>query len=162
MKKSILLSRLFVLILLAGIVSSCEEGVTPNVTPTGTLNFYVTDTNQDAVEGATVYLFPFKSVYDAYLADNPDGTDQPTPDLPADQIGITDASGLATFPNFQLEGNSFASGDTWVHRPNSIYFRVQFEDGGNALTNDSDIIKISFDELESGDMIEVDQDVVID
>ena len=153
--RSILRATLFLMLGLF-IVTSCVEPV-GNITPTADLIFIVTDAQDQPVEGAVVYLFPFKSPYEAYLAQNPDGNDQITPSVASEDVAVSDADGRAIFSGKALEGNSFASGTTFIHRPNPIYFRIQatVTEGNdtNYLTNDADIFKISFDELESGDFI---------
>lgn len=159
--------RLFTLSLIFSvlfIVISCEPEVIGNITPTADLIFQVTDDQGNPVADAVVYIFPFKSNYDDYVASNPDGNDQVTPTLSAQNVGVTDGNGEALFANYVLEGNSFASGSTFINRPNPLYVRIQAEGStpGTFITNDSDLFKITFDELESGDFIVEEIPVVLD
>lgn len=155
-------SRLLAMFLLLTVVSSCEEGLNPNITPVANLTFYVTD-GADPVAGAVVYLFPFEGTYTTYLADNPDGNPAITPSISSDNVAVTDANGIAVFENHVLDGNSYASGTTWYHRPNSIYYRVEASLAGSTYaTSDNDGFKISFDELESGSIVNEEIDVVVE
>ncbi len=148
-------------LLFATAVTACEEGLTPNITPVVNLTFFVTD-GTNPVEGAVVYLFPFQSAYNSYLSQNPSGSNQITPSISAENVAVTNASGVATFPTKPLEGSSYASGTTYFHRPNPIYFRVQATRPGPVyLTNDQDEFRISFEELESGDIVNEEVDVLI-
>lgn len=148
-----LLQKLALLIGLALIVSACAESTNPNVTPTVDLTILVTNASASPMEDARVYLFPFQTQYDSYLSDNPTGDASITPTLGADDIGVTNSAGEVTFRSRPLEGNSYASGETWFHRPNSVYIRVESPDGGGVLTNDQGLFKISFDEIEAGERI---------
>lgn len=142
--------RAFQITVLAIIVSACVEEVNPNITPTVDLTILVTNASAEPQEGARVYLFPFESTYDTYIGDNPNGEESITPSLGAENIGITNAQGEVSFPTRPLEGNSYASGNTWFHRPNPIYVRVEAPTGSSTLTNDQGLFKISFDETEAG------------
>lgn len=154
-------SSLSLILLMAVAITACVEDINPNITPVANLSFYVTD-GTNPVQGAVVYLFPFQTTYNTYLADNPEGNDQITPPISSDNVAVTDVNGLATFRNKALDGNSFASGTTWFHRPNPIYFRVEATRSGPVyLTNDDDVFKISFGELESGDVVNEEVDVLI-
>ena len=154
---------LFSTLVLAFVTQACVvDGVNPNITPQAELVFTVTDSNDQPQAGATVYLFPFRSLYEDYLNENPDGDPQIVAVVASKNVGITDSEGNITFPARDLEGNSFASGDSWIHRPNSIYFRIVHEESGKFLNNDKDVFKIEFDEIESGDFIIVETPVVID
>ncbi|MEZ4826866.1 MAG: hypothetical protein R3C61_11385 [Bacteroidia bacterium] len=158
------ISRIFSLslaVVLAVVVTSCEVETVGNQTPTADLIFIVSDDKGQPVEGAIVYIFPYKSSYDDYVAANPGGNDLITPSLPSENVGITSAIGQATFTNFTLEGNSYASGSTYYNRPNPLYFRIQASVGGTNITNDSDLFKITFDELESGTHVVEDIPVVL-
>ena len=159
-----ILRGIILLILGVFVVTSCEETI-GNVTPTADLIFVITDSQGTPVENAVVYLFPFKSPYEAYLVENPDGDDSTTPSIPGSDVAVSGADGKAIFTGKQLEGTSYASGTTFIHEPNPIYFRVQatVNDGGSIfyLTNDNDIFKISFDDLESGESIIEEIPVVI-
>lgn len=151
--KSMKLNRitgLFLTALLTFVVISCEVEPVGNTTPTADLIFIITDSQGQPVEGAIVYIFPFKSGYDSYIASNPDGNDLITPSLPSENVSVSDGTGQATFTNFTLEGNSYASGTTYFNRPNPLYFRIQATKGSSHITNDSDLFKITFDEMESG------------
>ena len=153
---------LFSTLVLAFVTQACVvDGVNPNITPQAELIFTITDNNDQPQVGASVYLFPFRTLYEDYLNENPDGDPLITPTVASENVGTTDSEGKVTFAARDLEGNSFASGDTWIHRPNSIYFRVVHEDSGKFLNNDNDVFKVSFDELESGDFIIVETPVVI-
>lgn len=144
---------------LALFVQSCVEDVNPDITPVANLTFTVTFNGQP-VEGAAVYLFPFQSIYQSYLADNPSGSDQITPNVTADNVAVTNAAGEAFFSNKPLEGTSYASGTTFFHRPNPVYFRIQATRPGPVyLTNDDDVFRISFQELESGSVVDITTDV---
>lgn len=154
--------RLAAIMLLMTVIAGCEEGINPNITPVVNLTFYVTD-GVDPVEGAVVYLFPFEGVFNTYLNENPDGNPTITPSISSDNVAITNASGVATFDSRPLDGNSYASGTTWFHRPNSIYYRVEASlPGPTYVTSDGDGSKISFDELESGSVVFEEIDVVVD
>ncbi|MEM7369495.1 MAG: hypothetical protein AAF587_12910 [Bacteroidota bacterium] len=147
------LRRALHIFVLALIVTACVEETTPNVTPTVDLTILITNSSAEPQEDARVYLFPFESQYQDYLTDNPDADAGITPTLGPDNIGVTNALGEVTFSNRALEGNSYASGTTWFHRPNSIYVRVETSTGTTVLTNDQGLTKISFDEIEAGEHI---------
>ena len=143
---------LFSTLVLALITQACVvDGVNPNITPQAELTFTITDKNDQPQAGATIYLFPFRTLYEDYLKENPDGDPQISAVVASQNVGTTDSEGNLTFPARDLEGNSYASGNTWIHRPNSIYFRVVHENGGKYLNNDNDVFRITFDEIESGD-----------
>lgn len=154
--------RLATITLLMSLIAGCEEGINPNITPVVNLTFYVTD-GADPVEGAVVYLFPFEGTYTTYLSENPDGNPAITPTISSDNVAVTDANGVATFENRPLDGNSYPSGTTWFHRPNSIYYRVEASLPGSVyVTSDNDGSKISFDELESGSIVNEEIDVIVE
>lgn len=154
--------RLAAMALLLSVIAGCEEGINPNITPVVNLTFYVTD-GADPVSGAVVYLFPFEGTYTTYLSDNPEGNPSITPAISSENVAITDANGVATFENRPLDGNSYASGTTWFHRPNSIYYRVEASLPGPVyVTSDNDGSKISFDELESGSVVYEEVDVIVE
>lgn len=141
------------------VVQSCVEDVNPDITPVANLTFTVTASGQP-VEGAVVYLFPFQSIYQSYLTDNPSGSDQITPNVTAENVAVTNAAGQAFFSNKPLDGTSYASGTTFIHRPNPIYFRIQATRPGPVyLTNDDDVFRISFQEIGSGSVVDIDTDV---
>ncbi|MEM7657897.1 MAG: hypothetical protein AAF399_17360 [Bacteroidota bacterium] len=154
MKQTSILShwvhRSLVFVCLAVAAFACETAVNPNITPTVDLTIAVVDDAFQPVEGATVYLFPFRTPYEEYLAENPDGDPNITPSLSAENIGITNALGEVVFPTRPMEGTSYASGETFIHEPNPVYVRVQAP--GN-LTNDQGVNRIAFDDAESGDQI---------
>ncbi len=155
-------SAILAMMLMLAIVTGCEEGLNPDITPVANLTFHVTNGNTP-VEGATIYLFPFKSTYETYLIDNPDGAPQITPPVSSDNVAVTNASGMATFNNFPLEGSSYASGTTFFHNTNPLYFRVEATRPGPVyLTNDNDVFRLSFGELESGTIVNEDVDVVVE
>lgn len=155
----------FPLALIMGLVlilSACEETISPNITPVVNLTFTVTD-GADPIEGAVVYLFPFEGTYTTYLSENPDGNPSITPSVSADNVAVTDANGVATFDQRPLDGNSYASGTTWFHRPNPIYYRVEASKPGPVyLTSDNGGSRISFDEIESGSIVFEEVDVVVE
>lgn len=145
---------LLLVAILSSFFAAClPEEVNPNITPTADIYVTVVDQLGNPLGQAQVYLFGFESNYQSYLAENPDGDPLITPLVGADDVGVTNNSGQAIFFNRPLEGNSYASGDTWFHRPNSIYVRVQAEVGGSFLTNDQTTFRLSFDELESGERV---------
>ncbi|MDX2249326.1 MAG: hypothetical protein SF052_21230 [Bacteroidia bacterium] len=152
-KKLFRISALIFTAFMAFVVISCEVEPVGNVTPTADLVFIISDDQGHPVEGAIVYIFPYKSSYDDYVATNPDGNDLITPSLPSENVAVSSAVGQATFINFTLEGNSYASGSTYFNRPNPLYFRIQATVGGSHITNDTDLFKITFNELESGEHV---------
>ena len=154
--------RIVLFLALTAFIASCEEGINPDITPVANLTFTITD-GSNPVEGATVYLFPFKTTYETYLADNPSGNPQITPPISSENVAVTNAAGVATFTNFPLEGTSYASGTTWFHRTNPVYFRVEATRPGPVyLTNDNDLFKLSFGELESGTIVNEEVEVVLE
>ncbi|RMG61389.1 MAG: hypothetical protein D6722_19765 [Bacteroidetes bacterium] len=139
---------------LSSFLAAClPDEVNPNITPTVDLYVTVVDELGNTVSQAQVYLFSFESTYQNYLVENPEGDPNITPLVGADDVGVTNSTGQAIFFNRPLEGNSYASGDTWFHRPNPIYIRVQANLGGVYYTNDRTVNRISFDEIESGERI---------
>jgi len=144
-------------------LQSCEDQIEPNITPMAELIFLVEDGNGNAIDDATVYLFPFQSLYQEYRDANLDGLYIGVPNVATENVKTTDTDGRAFFPARDLQGNGFASGSSWVYRPNSIYVRVEVNHQGEFLTNDDDAssTRISFDELGSGDVITVTTEVVL-
>lgn len=153
---------LFSLVILV-FLQSCEDQVEPNITPMAEFVFFVEDGDGNAVDDATVYLFPFQTMYQEYRDGNPDGLGVSTPNVNTENVATTDSDGRAFFPARDLQGNGFATGTTWVYRPNSIYVRVEVNHQGAFLTNDDDAssTRITFDELNSGDFITVTTEVVL-
>lgn len=141
---------------------ACDPVTSPNITPTVTLNFTVLDAFQTPQSGAVIYLFPFEGTYEDYLSENPDGDPDITPSLSAENIRTTDANGEVSFLERPLEGSSYAADGTWYHRPNAIYFRILSESGGEFLTNDGGEVRLSFEEIESGERIEEFIEVIIE
>ncbi len=143
------------------LVQSCEIAG-PAETPTGDLNFQVFTAASDPVANARVYLFPTESAYESYIQNNPNGEPSITPSLTPDRIGTTNNQGRVTFADVSLDGPFYTSGSTQFYNPNPIYIRVEGSvNGTDYLTNDQDIFKLSFPELESGDMITENTDIVI-
>lgn len=153
------------MVLLSTTLVACEEGFNLNITPEAELYFEITDAQGNPQPNAVVYLFGFEGPYEDYIAQNPDGSDQITPNIPAENVAVADGSGVAFFSARALEGSSFQENDQWIYRPNSLYFRVQAvnESSGTKvfLTNDNDVFKLSFDELKSGDFLTEYVDVVV-
>ena len=143
-----------IVLVLSAFSIACEEVGELNITPTADLDFVVLNATFNPVEDARIYLFPNQNMYDAYLLENPDGSDQFDPGLAASRIGRTDSAGQFIFTNYTLEGTEFASGNTFIHRPNPIYFRIEAsitdQNGTTYLTNDGTDFKLTFDELENG------------
>ena len=100
--------------------------------------------------------FHFALRIEDYLATNPDGDPGQASNLDAEDIAVTNSLGEATFTNRPLDGTSYASGTTFIHQPNSIYFRVQASYNGDFVTNDSNdpqTYRLPFPELGSGTII---------
>lgn len=152
---------LFVAVLSSFFAACLPDEVNPNITPVADIYITVVDQSGNIVPQAQVYLFGFQANYETYLAENPDGDISITPLLGAGDVGVTNSSGQAIFFSRPLEGNSYASGDTWFHRPNSLYIRVQAEVGGSFRTNDQTTFRLSFDEIESGERIVEDLEIEI-
>ena len=165
MKKGIL--RLSALLALGFtlFVWSCDPADLPSIPPKANLDFVVVDNSFQPLESARIYLFPFKGNYDAYLLENPDGNGSILPNLNARNIGETDSAGQYIFTNYELQGNEFAAGNTWVHRPDPIYYRVEatLVDGSDTIfvTNDGTQNVLSFDELDNGVVITEEIDAIL-
>ncbi|MDX1909197.1 MAG: hypothetical protein SF053_19320 [Bacteroidia bacterium] len=145
------------LMLLAGCVETPVD-----ITPTADLSVYVEDINGTSISDARVYIFDTEAAYNVYVGQNPDGSSSITPSLSPTNIGVTDGGGLTVFVNFPLDGTSFASGSTFIHRPRPLYLRVEgIGPLGTPATNDDDVKKITFPELESGDAITQDITIII-
>ena len=145
------------------ILEACVEDVEPNITPVAELVFNLKDEAGNPVVGATIYLFPFQSSYNDYKAENQDGLYLGSPNVASDNVAVSDTEGRAFFPARDLQGNGFASGARWVYRPNPIYVRAELQLGNEFLTNDEDAgsTRISFGELESGEVITVTTEVLM-
>lgn len=140
-------------ILLWMLVESCEVS-NPAVTPTADLTFQVRSQSNEPINAARVYLFATESAYLAYLQDNPDADPLITPSLTPDRVGNTNDDGMTMFFDYELDGPFYSSGATHFYNPNPIYIRVEGSaNGTDILTNDNDITKLTFEELESGDKI---------
>lgn len=164
MKKfSSIFPSLFLALAALLLLQSCEDQIEPNITPMAEFIFLVEDENGDPVADATVYMFPFQGMYEDYKSSNLDGQLGSGPNIAAENVMATDAQGRAFFGARDLQGNGFASGTSWVYRPNAIYVRVEATLQGNFATNDNDSAstRISFDELGSGDFITVTTNVVL-
>ncbi|MEM6345133.1 MAG: hypothetical protein AAF927_14675 [Bacteroidota bacterium] len=146
-------------------VWSCDPADLPSIPPRANLDFVVADNSFQPLEKARIYLFPFKGNYDAYVLENPAGKESIVPNLNARNIGSTDSIGQYIFTNYELQGNEFASGNTWVHRPDPIYYRVEATliDGGDTIyvTNDGTQNILSFDELDNGVVLTEEIDVLV-
>ncbi|GAB4414284.1 MAG: hypothetical protein OHK0039_21920 [Bacteroidia bacterium] len=148
------------------IISACVlENPSGNTTPTADLYFTVIDDNGTPLPNAQIYLFSFESSYLSYISSNPNGDPDITPSLGSDDVGITTASGTATFFDRTLDGNAYQSGEIWYNRPNPIYYRVQaqVDNGGTIeyLTNDGGDFKLTFPELESGERVVETLEIVV-
>ncbi len=163
MKQTLIFRFLGLMLGLTLFVASCVE-TEGNVTPEADLIFTVVDDNGENISGAQIFLFPFQTPYEDYLAANPEGDPSQTPSLDPEDVATTNSSGEASFIGRPLDGTSFPSGNTFIHQPNSIYFRVQAEVNGEFLTNDSsdpNTYRISFPDLESGEFVRNEIEVVI-
>lgn len=162
-KFSSLFPFLLILVVVFVFLQSCEDQVEPNITPMAEFIFLVEDENGTPVADATVYLFPFQGMYEDYVTANQNGQPGYDPNIAPENIMATDADGRAFFPARDLQGNGFATGTSWVYRPNSIYVRVEASQQSGFLTNDADAAstRIAFDELSSGDFITVTTDVIL-
>ena len=162
-KISSLFPSLLILLIALVFLQSCEDQVEPNITPMAEFIFFVEDENGTPIADATVYLFPFEGMYEDYKSSNLDGNLGSSPNIAAESIMATDSDGRAFFPARDLQGNGFATGTSWVYRPNSIYVRVEANQSSSFLTNDEDAAstRIAFDELSSGDFITVTTNVIL-
>lgn len=146
-------------------IVSCEPDSTPSLPPIANLDFVIADNSFQPVENARIYLFPFRSNYEDYLDQNPQGRASIIPNLNARNIGLTDTAGQYIFSNYELQGNEFAAGNSWVHRPDPIYYRIEATilDGTDTLflTNDGLDNVLSFEELDNGVIITEEIDVIL-
>lgn len=147
-------------------VISCDPGTEPNIPPTANLDFQVVNTSFQPLEGARVYLFPFKSLYDTYLQENPLGTGSIQPNLNSRNIGLTDSVGTFLFENYDLQGSAFSSGNTWVHRPDPLFFRIEatLVSGSDTLylTNDGQTNSLTFGELDNALLVTEEIEVIVE
>lgn len=147
-------------------ILSCEPVDSPNIPPTANLDFQVISAGFQPLEDARIYLFPFKSLYDAYVLENPQGKGSLQPTLDNRNKGLTDASGSFVFSNYSLQGTAYASGASWVHRPNPLFFRVEATliSGTDTLylTNDGQKNSLSFGELDNGILLTEEIEVIVE
>ncbi len=166
MKKNPIQPTALLWLLLLWMVPACvvEPIGTDNITPRADLAFTVVDDAGNPIPNAQVYLFPFRTPYENYLGENPDGDPSLTPAVDPEDAATTDGQGQVTFTNRELEGTSYAQGETFIHQPNPIYFRVLADYNGEFVTNDRndpEAYLLTFPELESGEVILEEVEVVL-
>lgn len=164
MNKNTLFRLAIIMLLMALLIPGCVPEGEGNITPRADLIFVVMDESGTPIPNAQVLLFPFRTPYEDYLTTNPDGDPNQGNTLDAEDIAVTNSLGEAIFANRPLDGTSYASGTTYIHQPNSIYFRVQAEYNSGFVTNDSNdpaTYRLAFPELESGDIIREEIEVFV-
>ncbi|MFK7925839.1 MAG: hypothetical protein AB8H47_28075 [Bacteroidia bacterium] len=165
MKKGIIRFLAFASIGMTLWIVSCDPNDLPSIPPKANLDFVVADNSFQPLENARIYLFPFKGNYDAYILENPEGKGSIQPNLNARNIGTTDSSGQYIFTNYELQGNEFAAGNTWVHRPDPLYYRIEatLTDGANTIyvTNDGTQNVLTFEELDNGVVLTEELDAIL-
>lgn len=154
-KNSFLLLALLFLGML-WLIPACAPESPINERPRADLIFTVKDNGGNPVPNAQVLLFPFRTPYEDYLSQNPNGDPSVASNLDPEDIAVTNSLGEASFVNRSLASTSSQQGDVFIHQPNSIYFRVQGELNGSFVTNDSNdpaTYRLAFPELEGGEFI---------
>jgi len=137
------------------ILQACVEDI-GNVTPRADLTFLILDEDNNPVSDARVYLFSSSQAYENYVAANPDGDPALTPSLDPEDVSISDVEGEAFFTNRPLQTTSFPSGDTYLHTPTPIFFRIVATHNGMFVTNDDGAEEnhvLVLPELQSGEVI---------